>query len=313
MRVTVYPALTESEAEELAGRFMDETCYDRLVTEDCDLYKPDGSPLLIYRKNVLPAALCEQAWRSLRKAAAISENRGVAAGVITSNEDVEQNSLRRWATVAVRSKMRFKNLKQDGTVSNTNYAKPVLSGIVGYFDRNARFPYCRQTAFTMNQREKFEAALPFVRAVDAVFARELPDRYAAQQEYINRTSPDFRIPGTVFTTITVNKNWQTALHQDKGDLKAGFGVMAVLQAGSYAGGYLVFPRWRVAVDMRSRGVCLADVHEWHGNTAIEPVDDQPHERISCVFYYRENMTHCGTAAQELERAKNRKRGSKING
>ncbi len=56
---------------------------------------------------------------------------------------------------------------------------------------------------------------------------------------------------------------------------------------------------------------MADVHEWHSNTPIIGIKGN-YERISCVFYYRANMIYCGTAEEEVERAKNRKRGDRIN-
>jgi hypothetical protein len=176
------------------------------------------------------------------------------------------------------------------------------SGLAGYYDRYTRTPYCRLTAFNIDHSTEFDRARPLVRAVDRAFAEAVPDRYAAQQAIIQRTSPDFYIRGTVFTTMTVNHNWRTAQHRDAGDYAPGFGVMSVLEAGHYEGGYLVFPQYRVAVDMRTGGVCLADVHEWHGNTEIVGTPGS-YVRISLVFYYRANMVLCGSAAEELERAK----------
>lgn len=54
--------------------------------------------------------------------------------------------------------------------------------------------------------------------------------------------------------------------------------------------------------MNDGDVLLADVHEWHGNTPLVPTR-WPYERISFVFYYRAKMLECGSAAEELERAK----------
>ena len=134
----------------------------------------------------------------------------------------------------------------------------------------------------------------------------MPERHAFQKDYAERTSSDFLIPGTAFTTVTVNRNWQTAVHRDKGDLKGGFGCMTAFSAGQYDGCYLIFPQYRVAVNMRSGDVCLADVHEWHGNSPIRR-NTKFYERVSLVLYYREKMAQCGSAQEELERAKNAER------
>jgi hypothetical protein len=145
--------------------------------------------------------------------------------------------------------------------------------------------------------EGWVKVLPFVQAVNDVFQRECPERYDAQMQAVARTHPYYVIPRTAFTTVTVNRNYQTAVHKDKGDLPEGFGVMSVIRAGEYAGGYLVFPRWRVAVDMRSRDVLLADVHEWHGNTPILGAAGR-FNRLSCVFYFRTNVRRCRPPEEE---------------
>jgi hypothetical protein len=169
-------------------------------------------------------------------------------------------------------------------------------------DRDGRTPYCRQTAESLKNPARFRRARPFIQAVDRVFAETLPKPYAAQKAAIDSTHPDFKIRDTAFTTVTVNKNWQTAVHQDDGDFAAGFGVMSVLDVGDYDGGYLVFPKYRVGVDMRRGGVCLADVHEFHGNTPILG-NEEEYVRLSLVFYMREGMTECGSALEESQRAR----------
>jgi hypothetical protein len=314
--------LPDEEADAFAGTYLNEDAYDVLVDdEDCTVLKPDGSPLVIYRAGVLPGRVCKQAWESLRAAATPTDNRGMAAGKLDAYEAAKDQDALSETTTAARGQLRrkpaakttdtrFFPVKADGTVSKTSYAKTVKSGIVGYFDRYPRIPYCRTTAYNLAEPDKFLDALPFVRAVARVFQEEAPERFSNQNAMIRRTHPDFYIHGTPFTTITVNKNWQTAVHKDAGDYPDGFGVMAVLQAGKYEGANLVFPQYRVAVNMRTRGVCLADVHEWHGNTPIRGVPGL-FERISCVFYFRENMWKCGSAAQELERAKNKKPGDPL--
>src|SRR5262249_4117100 len=129
--------------------------------------------------------------------------------------------------------------------------KTVLSGIAGYWDKP-----CRATAYTAKDVVGWFRVLPYIHAVDDVFKRERPARYNAQMAAVRRTPPGYVIPATAFTTITVNRNWRTHVHKDRGDLKEGFGVMSVIEAGVYGGCYLCFPKWRVAVDMRSQDVLL---------------------------------------------------------
>jgi hypothetical protein len=292
------------DAEVLAGELLGEESFDTLIREDAIVYKPDGSPLLIFKKAALTKETSVLAFKAIRGAANPTYNRVIAAGKIEGPKAVRANALSREA-----GKTRTAVVKLDGTVSKTNVGKEVKSGIIGYFDRNTRFPYCRQTAWTAKNPDKWVSFLPYVQEVSENFKELHPERYRAQSDYCAKTPDDFVIPGTVFTTITVNKNWQTAVHTDRGDLKEGFGVLTAFSAGKYEGGYLCFPAYKVAVDIRTTDILLADVHEWHGNTPIEPRG--AFERLSCVFYYRNAMHYCGTLEQELEAVKNRKQGSPL--
>lgn len=292
--------MPSDQADTLAGSLLNEDSFDLLIDEDADVLKPDGTPLLYFRRQVLSAHHAKAAWQNLRDAANITTNRGMAAGVIHSPEQAKMK-------VGKMAGTRFRPLKQDGTLSNSNHAIPVNSGIVGYFDRNPRYPYCRTTAYNLEQPERFAAALPFIREVSEVFKAVAPARFAAQYAMIQQTNPDFYIHGTAFSTITVNKNWQTAVHKDQGDYQPGMGVMAALRAGSFKGCYLCWPAYRVAVDLRNRDMVVGDVHEWHGNTPFHGVR-KGFERISCIFYYRAGMWKCGSAAEELETAKRRQPG-----
>lgn len=298
--------MPDEEQEALGGILLGDDSFDQLIEEDADVFKPDGSPLVKFRRGALSQIVCKAAYETLREAATPTDNRGFAGG------EVDPNRARNGDAIGSKTRTRYHEKRKDGALSNVQRANIVNSGIVGYFDRNPRFPYCRLTAFNLaDNGARFAKAMPFIHAVNDVFAATAPDRYAAQREIIQATSPDFYIHGTVFTTITVNKNWQTAVHKDAGDYKKGFGVMSALRAGNYIGCYLCWPAFRVAVNMRTTDVCLADVHEWHGNTPLVGVPGR-YERISCVFYYREGMKVCGSATEELERAKHRQRGDPLN-
>ena len=119
---------------------------------------------------------------------------------------------------------------------------------------------------------------------------------------------------TPFTTITCNKSFRTAAHVDKGDLKAGFGVLCCF--GDFEGCDLVFPRYRAAVRYREGDVLLADVHQVHGNTpllnpdgTVPRVGREP-ERLVCVFYYQEKMDQCEATYDEEQEAFNHRQAKK---
>jgi hypothetical protein len=281
-------ALPDEAVQALLGAKLDDSHYDLLVSESARVYKPNGELLLQLCKGAVPPPIAMNAFMTLHKTRIqTSKNRSTGLG----NE------------FKVRRRLR------DGTLSKTtqtidpetNGYFEVHSGIVGYYDRYTRYPYARETAFLINFPTQWRKLQPFIRCVDRVFAANCPERYRVQRAIAEACSPEWVIHDTAFSTLTINKNFQTAVHTDAGDLKEGFGCMAYLQGGEISGGYLVIPKYRVAVKLESRDVILFDVHEAHGNTAIS--GRGKHERITSVFYLRENLLRCGNARYEQERAK----------
>lgn len=195
-------------------------------------------------------------------------------------------------------KQQAKEIKEK-YISDTNYANSVYSGIAGWFDRYPRIPYGRATSYTQNQFDKFKMAFPFLQSLNRGFQELLPKRWKAQKAAVDRIDPKFIVPGTVFSTITVNKTFRTACHRDAGDFSDGLSNLLVLSNnGNYSGGYLVFPEVRVAVNVRPGDLLLVNNHEIiHGNTPIV-LNDPEAERISLVCYLREKMLDLGSYEYE---------------
>ena len=251
--------------------------YDRLISkEDIDIYLY-GKLFLSFRHNVLPVDVCHRAIPALRRAVRPSRNRGDAAG------------------------MRYHQIKQDGTRSKTFESPEVPSGTIGYLNGSV----CRTTAYTSEDVRGWTDVMPFITAISHAYQQTCPDRYAAQMAAVKQTYSDWIIPNTVFSTVTVNRNFLTLGHTDPGDLPEGFAAMSVIRQGNYDGCYLVFPKIEIAIDMDTTNVLFADVHQLHGNTEIDfGVDD---ERISTVLYFRSGLIKCGTKTEEAERAMPNKR------
>lgn len=270
-----------------SGKFVDETAYDVLLSESAVVYKPDGTLLCaLLKRGHSPTALAE-AWSVLKTFNQVSMNRGVASGA--DRKDY---------------------VKKDGTVSNTQVAEPVNSGIVGYFERNPRFPYCRACAWNLEHPEKFKQLERLCREASAYYEQYGGEKYLKQKKFYDQTHADFKIPGTVFSTLTVNKNFRTACHRDAGNLVNTLNVMSVIREGKFRGCNIVFPDFRVAAELDTGDCIVFDAHEFHGNTRLIQISKE-FKRCSVVFYYRENMDQCLSASEELDRAKNRSRGEAL--
>lgn len=287
--------------QQYEGKFLAEEDVKYLAVDDCDVYKPNGDLLMKYRKNVISKELCDMGYEGLKDAARKSLNRGIAAGYGTKEGFPETMQDR---LVPMKGGRRFKYFrKSDQGFSNTNIAMPVYSGIAGYFDNtSSRFPYCRTTAFTREYLEKWEKAIPYIQRISELYKELTPDKWENQRLMVEKTHPDWIIPGTVYSTVTVNKNYRIAVHQDAGDLKEGFGNLTVFRRGSFEGANLCFPKYGVAVDLQEGDFLAMDIHEWHGGTPFKNCSED-YERISIVCYYRAEMYKCGSKEEEEAKEK----------
>jgi len=299
--INVKPILTDEEIKNLEGKYLDDSHIKHLINKDTIVYNENGEPILVLIKNCVPSNIAKDAYYSLRKAASKTNNRGVAAGELP--KDLKVGDKWEGFTVGKIANGRAYRLKKDGTISNSPVAKAVESGIIGYADRYPRIPYCRTTAFTEKNFDEYKKSVPYIQLISKLFQKYLPERYNNQLAKYNETNEDFKIKNTVFTTVTVNRNFRTAAHYDAGDLPEGFGNLGVLSTGKYKGGYTVIPRYGVAVDVQNCDLALFDVHELHGNTEL--ISSEPFERISVVAYFRKKMVNCGSAKEELELAKSK--------
>lgn len=292
-------SLSDAETKALLGKKGKRSDAVIIAHEPVSVFKPNGSRLLTTLRGAIDEKLIDAAWPfmwEMRKYETF--NRGSYAGEDAANNDRRSQEKQ--------GGVRYRAVKRDGTVSNTNHAPGVRSAIAGFFDRNPRFPFCRETMFSTKHPEKWAAAFPFIQRVGELFKEVVPERYAAQLEAAQKTHPAYVIPGTPFTTITINNTVAGAYHTDKGDFAPGFGIIVVFRKGTYGGAELVFPKYGVGADLQHGDIIFFDPHEVHGNLPFR--DGQGHEgedwvRISMVFYFRERMLECLEPAQELERAK----------
>jgi hypothetical protein len=309
--------LTDTEVSNLEGTWIDESFIKMpVVTTNTDVYyvDDDGNErlLLKFRKGCISENLSRIGWMSYKDLAKPSRGRGASAGPI----DTEGTYWKK-RTIVNTSKWSTGYLKPDGEVSKMKVNNQVASNPIGFYESSKNFCKlpCRLTHFTRTNYDKYNQGLPFIQKIDSMFKKLIPDAYKLQYERAN-TKPHLKIPGTAFSTITINRNFRTALHRDAGDFKDGFGNLTVIRRGRYQGGYTVFPQFGVAVDVDSGDFLAMDVHQWHSNTAIyeteqdrlfneqlEPAfKDNPqvgtvgiynkYTRLTFVCYLREKIAKC---------------------
>jgi hypothetical protein len=195
--------------------------------------------------------------------------------------------------------------KLDGTTSNTTQLPPhlaPLTSIYGYMDRASRTPYARACMMNRDAPDDWKKLQPYINSVNDIFAKYAPEKYIIQKCVAEEIPPDWIIGKTAFSTITNNINFSIGYHRDANDLKEGLGVMSHIALGSYRGGELVIPRFRVALALKHRDIVLFDVSQVHGVVPISGAWGR-FTRMTCVHYLRENLLRCGDAAYEVDRGK----------
>jgi len=238
-----------------------------IIHEDADVYTKEGKLLLRFRKNKLNKNNIKLFYDNVIKFAMNkTSNRGSAIGSTSKNV--------------------YDNPK-------------IMTNILGYFDKlspkqkqllreqNKKIPITvRETRFNMDYPEKFKKLLPLVKEIDSYYKLYAPEQYSNQRKKANQTQ--FKIPGTSFTTITTNVNFQTTIHTDKGDDTEGFGNLVVIEDGKYSGGETCLPQYGIGIDVRTGDVLYMNVHEAHGNLPIV-LESKDAKRLSIVCYLRKNI------------------------
>ena len=177
-------------------------------------------------------------------------------------------------------------IKKNNGISKMKVNNQVASNPIGFYESSKNFSDlpCRLTHFTRTNYDKYKDGLSFIKHIDNMFKKLIPESHEKQLERANKKG-HLKIPDTSFSTITINRNFRTAVHKDAGDFKEGFGNLTVIERGKYHGGYTVFPQFGVGVDVRSGDFLAMDVHQWHSNTAIyETVEDKEYnDKLEKVY------------------------------
>lgn len=273
MEFTAFKFISDEDIKVLDGQFINDEKF-KIFKSNVDIYDVDGNILVKFRKNLLTPEETKTLYQ-LQGVAKLGKTRPSASGIPPEG------------------KYKYIISKSSGKPLQVLTTK-ARSGVVGFYDSVSNFgrkhapnlsEKCRLTAYTSEHLSQYKDCVPIFQKIDKIFKSLVPDRYKAQMEGIAKIDPKYCIPKTVFTTVTVNKNFRTALHKDGGDYKEGFGNLVVASQGDYEGGYTLFPQYGFGIDCRDGDFLAMDVHQWHCNSEKKGLGT----RVSFVFYLRSKM------------------------
>lgn len=199
----------------------------RMVDTNTDVYRPDGSLLFGFRKNV------------------ISLDR--VPGIL---DDVEKCAQEAGFT------------RKSAAAGQENFR----SGTYGWMKG-------KSTSQTNVDSRRYRRMQRFVRHMDRAFQQLLPEVYRQHLAAIAGVPENLRFRDTLFTTVQCN--WhddergyvaRMGCHPDENNVPGAFGLLTPF--GDYIGGFLVFPKYDICVDLRPGDLLVSDNSELHGNTGI---------------------------------------------
>lgn len=309
---------SEEDLKTLKGDHLDDEFIHHMFNEDVDLFTDDGKFILSFRKNIL--TLGDVGFDNFKHMINQSRGRGASAGKI----DPDINYWKR-RNLCNTNGISTGYLKKDGEPSKMKVNNPVYSTPIGYFDKingplGVNLP-CRLTSFTKNNLDKYETGIPFIEEIARHYQELRPEEYSKQFERASIKS-EFTISDTPFSTVTINRNFRTALHKDAGDY-GGIACLSVLEEGFYNGGIFMIPRYGIGINLRHGDLLIADVHQYHCNTEIWTTEEQDEfnkincksfknvnkekgaigaeydfTRMSFVCYLREKLINCDSAVAD---------------
>ena len=288
----------------LKADFYNEDHYDEIIKNSSVGYKENGDILFVFVKNVIKKEQREEYIDAIKQnAKSKTKNRGTASGVAVVNrfpkdavslckEDGSDTTNKRLVSV------RYK--RDDGSVCGRCQSNAVRSGCAGYFDSVASLP-CRMVGWSTKHPERHKLLENLCDDIGKAHKENEPKSYEYQ---MSKSHKDYLMGNSPYSTLTLNYDFRTACHYDRGDLQNSLSTLTILEEieDNYKGCYLGLPEYKICFDIRSGDTLIFDAHEYHCNTEMNvlsdklPIDDltgKPYGgRISIVAYLRNRISEC---------------------
>ena len=151
--ITAVSKLDDTDCDELKGKYLDDSYYDELITEDCDCFREDGSILFKFRKNFVSEDEAEVAFLAFKNLAKSTHSRGAAGGPIDPNSTywkkrkiLKLNKPGGWSA---------NYINVSGNKSGMKIQNEVASNLVGYWSETKSIGMNMPCRLSHYSREQF--------------------------------------------------------------------------------------------------------------------------------------------------------------
>ena len=278
------------------GKFYDFKHYDELINNTQYGLDENGDILFCFIKNAIKQPNKEVLKILYDKSKSITVNRGYASGIAniknfkkcaeTLHHPKSLKELKDGEHKLV--SVKYKS-KLTGEISSRCYSNIAKSSAIGFYDKSVKLE-CRKVEWSQKNIEKQNLILPLINEISNVY-KDNAFEYWEKQKNQSELSPSYILGDSVFSTLTLNHNFRTGCHQDKGDYKDGLSTLLILENSDYKGFYLGLPEYKICFDIRNCDLLIFNAHEYHCNT--EPIKmNQEIDRVSIISYLHDKLYKC---------------------
>ena len=295
--------------EAKAGEFYDKEHYDKIINESCYGYYENGDILFCFIKGAITEEN-RQKYKKIIKSCCKqkTKNRGASAGPV---------DLRYFPKKAVElcnkhgepykdGKDRYSVFYKDATgkVVNRCQSNMVRSGVAGYFDAVAGLP-CRKVGWSNKNPLKHDSLIELAKEIEGNHNVYCNNSYNYHRKKADEVPENLLFKDTIYSTMTLNYDFRTASHRDKGDLEGGLSTLTIFEdiPNNYEGFYTGLPEFKIAFDVRDGDTLIFNAHEIHANTDFKVLSEKLKRddltdnnfagRMSVVCYMRNKLNLCG--------------------
>ena len=302
--------ISDEELKSVKGTFLHSGYVHNFINYDCDIYDSYTREFICsYRKKRIKTS--HKAWSNYRHLSVASRGRGASAGPIDPTSIY-------WSKRDLIKTNGFKtSYMVKGKPSKMSVNNQVSSTPIGFFEKTKALGIdkpCRLTFHTSQSLKEYENGKPYIHELNKWFKHIRPQEHKLLLDRAN-LQPEFKIDHTAFSTVTMNRNFRTAVHQDAGDF-GHIAVLSCLEYGKYSGCLFLLPAWGIGIDLRQDDILVANVGNYHCNSEIYTTLEQDeynaklpkvfkgnpavgtvgiyedYSRITFVSYLREKLIDC---------------------
>ena len=189
----------------------------------------------------------------------------------------------------------------DSYRATAKHAMRTTSKCFGYQPRSGmRNRPCAISALAMEEPELHSTLERWTELVCELYWELAPEAAKIHKDKCNeKIKEQWHLRSTMFTSGIINKTNQLPYHFDRGNFVGAWSAMIGMKKW-IEGGYLIIPRYDIAIEIADSSLSLFDGQEnIHGVTPIKKQNPLG-ERYTIVWYSLENMWQCLTTKEELD-------------